>query len=445
MRRIWALIIIILVLISSAAVFGVQEPESEIQIQLEAPQVPPLPSDSKAPVALDKIGNGYRPDIKAASAILVDSETGQILYSKKPNYRRPVASTTKIMTALLVLEHCDLNSYVTASKEASLIPYSGLHLVPGEKLTVRDMLIGMMLRSANDAAYAFAEYVSGSPSRFIVLMNAKAKALGLKDTHFKNPNGLYVPGHYSTAYDLSALARAAIKNPTFNEIVAMRRATLHRSKNTKDVVVYKRTPFLKYPGADGIKSGYTKEAGYCYVGSATRGGWRLISVVLKSDNASRDSIALMDYGFNNFQRVVLIPREKQYRFTVVGGKSKFAAANPKEQLYAVVAKGVNQKVSSKVVISEVKAPIKKGQQVGKIIAYVNGTFVKSVSLVAEEDINKSFTSVAWQWLRFPAGIFLAGSVLNRRRRVIRGRTPAKNTLIRRRRFTPAVRGDNFRR
>lgn len=419
-------------------------PGSINQEQQSGPQTPPLPPGSKASVAFEKIGDGREPDVKGPSAILVDADTGQILYSRKPDYRRPVASTTKIMTALLALEHCNLDGHITASTAASKVPHSSLNLRPGERLTIRDMLTGMMMRSANDAAHAFAEHISGSVSRFSQLMNKKASALGLKNTHFKNPHGLYVNGHYSTAYDLAVLAREAIKIETFNEIVAKRSATIRRSKNTKDVTLYARAPFMKYEGADGIKSGYTKQAGYCYVGSATRDGWRLICVILKSDNASRDAMALMDYGFNNFQRVMAARADREYPVKVAAGRKKLVTAVPDGQLNVTVAQDLRQNVTTSVVPEDLRAPVTKGQQVGMITALVDGVPVKSVRLVATEDLDRSYIAAAWLWCRWP---IMAAPVLavgfTTKRRFLRGRAPAKNTLRRRRRVAQTVRGTYF--
>jgi len=430
-------------LLISIAAIGKEPNGQEIELRLDQaeqtaqPEASP-PAEECPPAAVPNAAFGKGPDIKAPSAILVDASTGQILYSRKPHYRRPIASTTKIMTALLVLEHCKLDGIVTASKNASKVPYSSLHLLPGERLSVRDMLTAMMLRSANDAAYAFAEHIAGSPSRFSRLMNRKARALGMKDTHFKNPNGLYVPGHYSTAYDLAILARAAIKHPVFNEIVAMRSAVINRSKNKKDLLMFTRSPFMReYPGADGIKSGYTKEAGHCYVGSATRGGWRLISVVLKSDNASRDSMALMDYGFANFQQVELASKENRYPVRVIGGKKSHVYAAPSDQIAVVVAKGQSRDAAVKMTMDEVKAPVKAGQTVGRVTAYVGGMPVRSAALVATESVDRTLFLSVWLPVRWPVIGSAAPLAVFGIRRIKRGRSPAKNIIRRRRGFSSA--------
>ena len=160
------------------------------------------------------------------------------------------------------------------------------------------------MRSANDAAVAAAEHVAGSVPKFVAMMNRKAREIGCRNTHFVTPNGLPAPGHYSSAYDLALMARYAMRYPIFNEVVRTTKYfLLTRTINKKDMAVISPSKFLRnYPGADGVKSGYIRQAGNCYVGSATRDGWRLISAVLKCKNANQDTAALMDYGFNNFER-----------------------------------------------------------------------------------------------------------------------------------------------
>ncbi|MCL5105237.1 MAG: D-alanyl-D-alanine carboxypeptidase, partial [Armatimonadetes bacterium] len=266
------------------------------QTQPQAPANTPVTHPSPViDVPAKQAKPGPLPDVKGASAVLMDASSGQVLYAKNPDVRRSNASTTKIMTAILIMEHCKLSDKITASKNASETPFTSLHLKPGEKITVLDLLTGMLIRSANDAAVAAAEHIAGSVPKFAAMMNKKAAEIGCKNTHFVTPNGLYAPGHYSSAYDLCLMARYALRYQLFNDIVRTRKYALtSRSMNKADMVVFSKCKFLRnYPGADGVKSGYTKQAGYCYVGSATRNGWRLVSAVLKSNNAGADTAAMM--------------------------------------------------------------------------------------------------------------------------------------------------------
>ncbi len=217
-----------------------------------------------------------------------------------------MASTTKIMTALLFCEAAPETAVITASERAAATRESSLHLKKGETLTAHDLLRAMLLRSANDACVAAAEYVAGTEAAFAERMNAKAKQLGCTHTHFVNSHGLHDDLHYTTAHDLAIIARAAMQEPRIAETVCTRRCRIARSIDKHDVTLRNHSHFLgKFPGADGIKTGYTKPAGHCYVGSASKNGWRLISVVLHSPDYVGETSALMKYGFARFAPHVL--------------------------------------------------------------------------------------------------------------------------------------------
>jgi D-alanyl-D-alanine carboxypeptidase (penicillin-binding protein 5/6) len=246
--------------------------------------------------------DGTLPKVKAKSAILVEAETGQILYARYPDVQRPPASMTKVMTALLLIEHCDLDDFVTASKKAVSTGNSSMHLRVGEKIKVCDLLHAILLRSANDGAVAAAEHVAGSVQAFAKMMNEKARLLGATKTHFVNPHGLHHPDHITTARDMAIIVRYAMLNPTFCEIVCKQKAVIERSRNKEDVWMINHAKFLKlYPWADGVKTGYTRQAGLCFAGSATRAGRRLLSVVLNSDDRDNDTMTLMEHGYQDWE------------------------------------------------------------------------------------------------------------------------------------------------
>ena len=310
-------------------------------------------------------GAGDRPPaVKGQSALLMDAETGQALWSLNANVRRPMASTTKVMTVVLALERGNLDDVVTAPKGIDQIPPSSLYIKPGEKLTLRELVYAAIIRSANDAAALIGRHVAGSTPEFVKMMNERAAELGMKDTQFKNANGLNAQGHYSTAHDLAILTRHALTIPLFNEVCATRVMTLE-SRKTGDRVVKSRAPFLlHYPGADGVKSGYTRQAGYCYIGSATSGGWRLVSVVLKSSDAGADSKAMMDYGFGQFERrVVARAGTRQAEVEVPGGRPGRLGLIVRDDLHVCVKKGAEPE-SPEVPVGELQPPIAKGAQVG---------------------------------------------------------------------------------
>ena len=378
--------------------------------------------------------------IKAESAVLIDADTGIVLYEKKAHVRRPNASTTKMMTAILTIEHCKMDDVITADKEVSETLFTSIHLKPGEKISVKDLLTGMIVRSANDAAVAAAKHMSGSTEAFSKLMNRKAKEIGCRDTHFVTPNGLYDKKHYSSAYDLCLIARYAFRYPIFNNIIKLHRYTLEtRTLNREDLVVFNQSKFLKkYPGADGVKSGYIKQAGYCYVGSATRNGWRLISAVLKSDNAGRDTGSLMDYGFKNFKQVIVAKANEPFAAaTVKGGALTKVPVVPAYDLKVVVPKK-GAKVSFKTKLESVEAPVAKGKSLGKIIAIVDGRSSVSVDLMAAESVDVSAAVKTFEYIKIGAiaalCLFVGGKY---------GTAFAKNSSVSRSRVASVLRNFNI--
>jgi D-alanyl-D-alanine carboxypeptidase (penicillin-binding protein 5/6) len=341
------------------------------------------------------------PVIDAQSGILVDAVSGKVLYQKACRTRRPPASTTKIMTAILVIEHCKPGEVFKASPRASQTPHGSLHLKPGEQLDLDNMLYGMMLRSANDGAECVAEHIAGSEAEFAQMMNAKAKEIGATSTHFVNPHGLYNPKHYSTAYDLALIARYAIKMPKFNEIVHTKTARIERSANKKDVYIKNTARFLwRYPGADGIKTGYTREAGRCFVGSATRDGWRLIAVVLKSKDAGNDAAAILDFGFKYFKPVCYAKTtEPATTLPVSGGVYRTIDLMPARDLALVLRKSDAAEPRTELTTQRAVAPIEKGEKLGTLTGYLNGREVGTVNLVAAESIDRNLAATIWFWVR----------------------------------------------
>lgn len=245
--------------------------------------------------------------ISASAGILVDVSSGEVLWSKNPDQRRPVASTTKIMTALLVLENVSLEETVTTSETPprvgggdQLVVRFGL--VAGERARVEDLLFALMLQSANDAAVALAEHVGGSVSDFAKKMNERAAELGAGDTRFVNPHGLDEPGQFSTARDLATISRAALNHPTFRRIVGSESQLVVSSHRQREIE--NRNEMLSiYPGATGIKTGTTEAAGRALVASAARADEERIAVVLSTETPNADASKLLDYGLDNFKRV----------------------------------------------------------------------------------------------------------------------------------------------
>jgi len=379
------------------------------------------------------------PCLTAMSAVIMDADTGQVIYSKNAHLRRPNASTTKIMTAILLIENCGMKRMIRASKRACETPFTSLNLRPGEQISAKDLLMGMMIRSANDAAVVVAEGVGGSVRKFALMMNKKAKEIGCKDTHFVTPNGLPAKGHYSTAYDLCLIARYALRYPVFNEAVNTRKYFLEsRTINRKDLAVFAKSKFLKnYQGADGIKSGYLKEAGHCYVGSATRDGWRLISAVLASENSSQDTTAVMNYAFGSFKPVLVARADTACAHAEVrGGSQRTVPVAPPRDLRVVVPnKGGT--VTTSCEFKELKAPICPGMPVGTLIASVNGQEAAKIELRATEAVGISIARRLWGWTKM-CGVAMICVVMGRRY----GNAFTKGSRRRRRRVPEALRSFN---
>lgn len=242
-------------------------------------------------------------EISAPAAVLMDRETNRVLWEINAHQRLPMASTTKVMTAILALELGNEEDMITASKRAAATDGSSIWLEEGEKKTLGELLYGLMLRSGNDAAVAIAEHIAGSVEKFTVLMNEKAIAIGAQNTNFCNPHGLPADGHYTTAYDLALIGAYALRNQRFREIISTPEHTISWPGREWDRIMLNQNRLLElYPGGDGVKTGWTKKAGRCFVGSATRDEWQLVAVVLNASQMWEDVTWLLDYGFAEYGR-----------------------------------------------------------------------------------------------------------------------------------------------
>ncbi len=242
--------------------------------------------------------NASAVDLSARAAVLIDGKSGKVLFEKNKDERLPMASTTKIMTGLLACESKKMKKTVTVSPVASGTEGSSLWLEPGEKQTLENLTYGLMLRSGNDAAVAIAEYLGGSIDAFALLMNERAKKIGVKNTGFKNPNGLDAEGHFTSAYDLALISREAMKNKTFRKIVSTKNKTIPWESSEWDRSLTNHNKMLwRYEGCNGIKTGFTKKSGRCLVTSAKRGKTELICVTLNAPDDWNDHTKMLDYGF----------------------------------------------------------------------------------------------------------------------------------------------------
>ncbi len=323
--------------------------------------------------------------VSARAATLYEPNTQTFLYEKNSDTRLPMASTTKIMTALVVMEHADLDQKVEIDPRAVGVEGSSLYLTAGEVLTVRELLFGLMLRSANDAAEALAYEISGSVDGFVDLMNEKAAELGLVDTHFETPHGLDGKEHYTTARELAFLTAAAMENEEFRNVVSTYKITL--GDDPVRLVVNHNKLLSLYDGAVGVKTGFTKKSGRCLVGAAEREGLTLITVTLDAPNDWSDHEKLFDFGFSLLEcRTPLLSEEIVYSLPVIGGRAENLTVKNVEG-YSYIAKKSALPVTREVKLPRyVTAPIREGEEVGSVCLYEGDTLLAEIPLVAEKSV-----------------------------------------------------------
>lgn len=271
-------------------------------------------------VAMPAPANGaVLPAITAEAAVVMDLDTGQVLYGKGEHERRPPASLTKVMTGYLAGKQFQAQQWITVSETAASTGESSLNLKTGDVLTFDALLHGALMKSANDACVALAEYMAGTEKNFVQNMNLQACLLGCKDTNFCNSNGLPAEGHYSSAYDLALMTRAAMQNETFAAIVQKQQYMVHWQDGRQLLVRNTNRLLREYPGAIGVKTGTTNEAGQCLIAVAEKAGKRVIVVVLKSKNRFYDAVALLDYGLS-MQLETETPRSAIHNKETSGGR-----------------------------------------------------------------------------------------------------------------------------
>jgi D-alanyl-D-alanine carboxypeptidase len=322
--------------------------------------------------------------ISAEKAVVLDAQTGRILYRKDQDSRSLIASTTKIMTALVVCEQCNVLDRMRIPKEAVGIEGSSMYLKEGEILTIQELLYGLMLQSGNDAAVALAIYCGGTVEGFAELMNDKAYQLGLKNTHFVNPHGLDALDHYSTAADLAGLAAYAMNNPIF----AMT-ASAKSVKIGQRVLTNHNKLLWQYEGADGVKTGYTKKAGRILVSSATRCGRRLTSVTINAPDDWNDHKRLLDDGFANYKLETIISKgEVLGHIEIAGGASGYAELIAAEDFRYPLCADENPLLF----FTEpgfVYAPVVGGTPAGRVYIYSDGGLLGSCALVYGQTVEQA--------------------------------------------------------
>ena len=335
----------------------------------------------------------------AKSAILIESSTGEILYSKNQNERLAPASMTKIMSLILIMDNIEKgnlkwNDMVVVSKNAASMGGSQIFLEANEMMSVEDLVKGICVASGNDATVALAEKIAGTEGAFVKLMNAKAKELGLNNTNFVNSTGLDAEGHYSTAYDMAMMAKELVRHEKILEFSSIYEDYLRKNSSNSFWLVNTNKLVKFYSYIDGLKTGFTSNAGYCLTATGKKKNMRLISVVMGEESTEKrtaDTLAMLDYGFNMYSIDTIVKHDKSLgKVKVNMGDREYTDIISKKDISILN----NSQKEKKNITYEIKtdniiAPVKVGDTVGKISVYENGTFKYNVALTVSNDVDKA--------------------------------------------------------
>ncbi len=353
------------------------------------------------PMNLSFANEGNAPlSVSSKSAILMDVGSGQILYEKNAHDKLPPASVTKVMTMLLICEALDagkitLDDNVQISENAASMGGSQIFLEPGEIQKVDNLLKGIAVASANDGCVAMAEYVGGSVESFVEMMNAKAKELNMKDTHFVNTNGLPVDDHYTSAHDIALMSRELLKHDVITKYLTTWMDQIVVGKKQVSVGLANTNKLIKhYQGATGVKTGFTQQAKYCLSASAKRGDTHLVAVTLGAETSPerfKDATSLLNFGFANYESVKLCSKDDNIAtLTLDKADEQKISLAAKEDLSVLVKKGGNKDFTRKIKVNDNPTiPIKKGTSLGYVEVYQGKTLVGKVDLVNTKDIEKA--------------------------------------------------------
>lgn len=338
--------------------------------------------------------------LSAQSAVLICADTGAILYEKDAHTRMSMASTTKIMTALLTLEEAERSGdpAVDITEEMVAVEGSSMGLMPGDRLALSSLAAGMLLASGNDAANAAALYLDGSLEAFADRMNSRARELGLDDTHFVTPSGLDDEEHYSTAVDMAFLARAALENESFRRLCSSPTYTVEFLEPEKKAVYTNHNKLLRmYGGCIGVKTGFTKKSGRCLVSAAERDGVTLIAVTLNAPDDWNDHTALLDYGFSTMKSVSFDGSDFSAVLSVVGGEGESVTVRGGQGGSVSVPAEQADQITCRVFLPAFcYAPVRKGDQIGRLQYYLGDSPVYSIPILAGEDV-RFFTPEPGFW------------------------------------------------
>ena len=324
--------------------------------------------------------------MSAQNAVVMDADSGRVLYEHNGYLKKTIASTTKIMTAIVVLENCNLEDIVTVSYNAATTEGSSMYLKPNEKITVENLLYGLMLSSGNDAATALAEHTSGSIEKFALLMNKKAKEIGMLNSSFANPHGLDDENHYSTAYDMALLTKYAIKNNKFKEIVSTKQKIIKEADNEKYKYLTNHNKLLSmYEWCKGVKTGFTKKSGRCLVSYAEKSGVKLIAITLDAPDDWNDHIGLYEQYFDKYKKYKLIDTNDYIcSVNVENAKEKKIKLYNCKAIYLTLTDEEYKNSKIKYTYpNSIKAPIYMDQVIGTSEIILNGKVIASSPIISK--------------------------------------------------------------
>ncbi|MEJ9211351.1 D-alanyl-D-alanine carboxypeptidase family protein [Bacillus smithii] len=374
-----------------------------------------ISSMSSLAFAEEKQKDGTKSELadEAKSAVLIERDTGAVLYDKNSHERLPPASMTKIMTMILIMEaiqegRLHWNDKVRTSEKAASMGGSQVFLEPGEEMTVKEMLKAIAVGSANDASIAMAEHIAGSEEEFVKMMNKKAKELGLKDTKFQNPTGLPAKGHYSSAYDMALMAKELLKYPQITKYTGLYESYLRENTDKKFWLVNTNKLVKHYPGVDGLKTGFTNDAKYCLTATAKKNNMRVIAVVFgaptpKSRNTQISK--MLDYAFARYETSPIYGQgETLGQVKISKGKKSKIDAKTAESVSILVKKGekLNKLKRDIHLKKDIKAPVHKGDKIGELVLKKDGKILSKTPLISDENVAKAGW---WQYYKKAFNLF----------------------------------------
>lgn len=349
--------------------------------------------------------------ITATAAVLVDGRTGQVLYDRNAHLIWPPASTTKVMTALVAVESTPLSTLIKISPNAAHFRDGSVVGLPeGARIPLQDLLYALLLPSGNDVAIAIAEGTAGTVPAFVARMNDEARRLGATQTHFGSPHGLYTPDNYTTAYDLTVITRAALRNPTIAEIVRTRRWTFRIPGYRARILMNHNKLLSRFPGADGVKTGYVGESGLTLVASATRDGWRLIAVLMHTHDMWGDSARLLSYGFAHYRPKTLARAGESLAVVEVPAANQTVVGTVPGDVTVDTMPG-EAVVRSVTLADGVSMPVHRGERIGEVAFSAGGRVMQISPLVAADDVltGPSPVEQVVNWIGHAVGHFLGAA------------------------------------